>query len=70
MLRIKSKREGFRRCGVAHSKQWTEYPEGRFTAAELARLKADPMLTVEIVTPSIPSDPSDPSDRKPKPKKR
>ncbi len=51
MLRIKSKRNNFRRCGVAHSDQWVEHPEGRFTAGEIAILKAEPMLQVEIVVP-------------------
>ena len=49
MIRIKSKKAGFRRCGIAHPAIWAEYPEGRFTAEELAELKAEPMLSVEIV---------------------
>lgn len=51
MLRIKSKRNNFRRCGVAHSDQWVEHPEGSFTAGEIAILKAEPMLQVEMVVP-------------------
>jgi len=51
MLRIKSKRNNFRRCGVAHPDQWVEYPEGRFTAKEIAILKAEPMLQVEVTVP-------------------
>jgi len=56
MLRIKSKRNNFRRCGVAHSDQWVEHPEGRFTAGEIAILKAEPMLQVEMVVPEEISD--------------
>jgi hypothetical protein len=47
MIRIKSKRHLFRRCGAAHPKDWTEYPDDRFTEAELDILRAEPMLTVE-----------------------
>jgi len=46
---IKSKREGFRRCGLAHSKEPVTHDDGRFSEEELARLRAEPMLTVEIV---------------------
>ncbi|HWO99198.1 MAG TPA: HI1506-related protein [Methylococcus sp.] len=48
MIRITSKRHGFRRCGVAHPAAPTEYPDDRFTEEELARLQAEPMLTVEV----------------------
>ena len=49
MIRIKSKKEGFRRCGIAHPKTPTEYPDGRFSKEVLAVLKAEPMLVVEII---------------------
>ncbi|MFW5490427.1 MAG: HI1506-related protein [Desulfovibrio sp.] len=45
-IRITSKRDGFRRCGVAHTEKPTDYPDDRFTAGELAVLKAEPMLVV------------------------
>lgn len=48
MLRIRSKKDQFRRCGVAHSSEWTEYPDGRFTAEEVETLRAEPMLQVEL----------------------
>ncbi|MFH1984126.1 MAG: HI1506-related protein [Pseudomonadota bacterium] len=51
---ISSKREGFRRCGVAHSKAATEHADDAFTEEQLAVLEADPMLTVVVaiaVTP-------------------
>ncbi len=50
--KIKSKTKGFRRAGIAHSDQWVEYPDGRFNKAELAALKAEPELTVEISPPA------------------
>jgi hypothetical protein len=52
MIRIKSKRAGFRRCGIAHSAEFVEYPDDRFSAKELAVLKAEPMLIVEIRKPA------------------
>jgi len=48
MIKIKSKKAGFRRCGVAHPKE-AAYPDDRFSKEELAVLKAEPMLTVEIL---------------------
>lgn len=48
MIIITSKRDGFRRCGIAHPALPTEHPDDAFTAAELKILKADPLLTVEI----------------------
>ena len=49
MIRIISKREGFRRCGVAHPKAATEYHDDRFSKKELLILEAEPMLTVTKV---------------------
>jgi hypothetical protein len=48
MIRITAKQEGFRRCGIAHSKQPTEYPDDRFNADELEQLNAEANLVVEI----------------------
>lgn len=48
MILIASKNDGFRRCGVAHPKQSTEYPNDRFTADELVQLKNEPMLVVQV----------------------
>jgi len=48
-IRIKSKMRGFRRCGIAHPAEYVEYPDDRFSAKEVAILKAEPMLIVEIV---------------------
>lgn len=48
MLLITSKFDGFRRCGVAHSVQPTEWADDRFSEEQVACLKAEPMLTVEV----------------------
>ena len=58
MVRIKSKKAGFRRCGVAHSAEAVEYPDTRFSDAEIAALKADPMLIVEEVEGWLASKPA------------
>jgi hypothetical protein len=49
IIRIKSKRDGFRRCGVAHPKAPTDHPASRFAPDQMERLLAEPMLTVELV---------------------
>ncbi len=49
MIRIKSKQAGFRRCGIAHAEKTVEYPDDKFTPEQLAILKAEPMLIVEVV---------------------
>lgn len=49
MIRIKSKQEGFRRCGVAHSKNAVEYADDRFSEDELAILQGESMLVVEVL---------------------
>lgn len=48
MITINSKKEGFRRCGVAHPARPTEYPNGRFSKKELALLQEEPMLVVTV----------------------
>lgn len=45
---ITSKQEGFRRCGLDHSTRATEYGDDRFTQAQLAQLRAEPMLLVVV----------------------
>ncbi|HCU69236.1 MAG TPA: hypothetical protein DGF30_08430 [Desulfomicrobium sp.] len=49
MIRIRSKREGFRRCGITHTVVPVEYPDDRFSKKDLAALTADPMLKVEFL---------------------
>jgi hypothetical protein len=47
MIRITSKKDGFRRCGIAHSSSPTDYPDDQFSKKELKRLKAESMLIVQ-----------------------
>lgn len=49
IVRIKSKKEGFRRAGIAHSTKPTDHPFERFCARQLKALADDPMLDVEII---------------------
>lgn len=49
MIKITAKKDGFRRCGVAHPKEATLHPDKSFTAAQLEILKKEPMLVVEII---------------------
>ncbi|MEW5897736.1 MAG: HI1506-related protein [Bacillota bacterium] len=49
MVRITSKVDGYRRCGVLHPARPTDYPDGQFTGEQLAILKADPLLAVEEI---------------------
>jgi len=48
-IRITAKKDGFRRCGVAHSATATVHPSDRFGKNELGALKAEPMLVVEEI---------------------
>lgn len=47
-ITIISKREGFRRGGMAHPAKPTTYPDDKFTAEQLAAIKAEPMLVVTL----------------------
>lgn len=49
MIVITSKIDGFRRAGVAHSSSPTPYAEDRFTPAQLAKLRAEPNLVVQLL---------------------
>jgi hypothetical protein len=46
MIQISSKREGFRRCGVAHPRGPVIYDNDRFSQEELEILGNEPMLVV------------------------
>jgi hypothetical protein len=54
MIRIKAKRNNFRRAGIAHPDKWTEYPDDAFTPEQIAALKAETMLIVQVVAPEPP----------------
>jgi hypothetical protein len=48
-ITITSRFDGYRLCGREHPLGAREYPDGYFTAEELERLKAEPLLTVESI---------------------
>jgi len=50
LIRIVSKRDGFRRCGIPHPSKPTTYPGDRFSDEELKILKAEPMLVVTKIS--------------------
>lgn len=50
VIRITAKQNGFRRCGVAHSIEPTDYDLRRFSTEQLDVLKAEAMLVVQEVT--------------------
>jgi len=62
VIRIKARRPGFRRAGVAHAASWVEHPLDRFTAAQLAQLQAEPALETEIATVVVEPAPGGDSD--------
>ena len=53
MIRIIARNDGFRRCGVAHSVNPTDWPDERFSADELDILLNEPMLMVEAVADPV-----------------
>ncbi|EFX2000410.1 TPA: HI1506-related protein [Shigella sonnei] len=55
-IQITAKRNGFRRCGIAHSEHATLYADDHFTPEQLAELKAEPMLIVLDVNDADSSD--------------
>lgn len=54
-IRIRSKRAGFRRCGIAHAAEWVEYADDVFTPEQLRKLIEEPMLQVAVFEADIPS---------------
>jgi len=48
-IEITAKKDKFRRCGVAHSKEATTWPDGKWSPEEIKALKAEPMLMVREV---------------------
>ncbi|HEN3660467.1 TPA: hypothetical protein U5E42_000139 [Yersinia enterocolitica] len=48
-IQITAKRDGFRRCGMAHSDKTQTYADDHFSPKVLAELKAEPMLVVSRV---------------------
>ena len=46
MIIITSRKDGFRRAGLAHPAAATEYPDGFFSQEQLEMLRTEPMLQV------------------------
>jgi hypothetical protein len=66
-IEIRSKKAGFRRCGVAHPAEWIVHEDGVFTPEQIETLKAEPTLQVREIEPTLPdleieSDPVDEPD--------
>ena len=55
-IKIKSKSNNFRRCGMPHPDTWVVYPDDKFTKEDLAILKKEPMLQVEVVSKYVAKD--------------
>lgn len=61
-VRIIARREGWRRCGMAHSIAPTIHDAGRFTEEEVEALVADPQLIVDVAPEGyeVPKEPAPP----------
>jgi hypothetical protein len=53
-VKIRSAREGFRRCGIAHSQKPVIHPDDRFTKNDIEIMQAEPVLHVEIIPAETP----------------
>lgn len=49
LVRVTSKRDGFRRGGIAHSSKPVDYRPGELSPEQLEAILAEPLLTVEVV---------------------
>ncbi|CAB1206759.1 MULTISPECIES: HI1506-related protein [Serratia] len=58
-IQITARREGFRRCGIAHSAKTTTYEDGHFTPKQLAELGNDPQLVVVRIAAGVATDDQD-----------
>lgn len=63
MIIITAKKDGFRRCGVAHSSRPVEHQDDAFTPEQLVDLQADPMLVVELTEAKDPKSVSKPAKK-------
>jgi len=52
-LEISAKRDGFRRCGIAHTTEPKVYPDDQFTDEQLQTLFDEPLLDVKVVDADI-----------------
>lgn len=54
-IQITARRDGFRRCGMAHSDKTQTYPDGHFTPAQLQELERESQLIVVRIDNSQPA---------------
>ncbi|MGQ6549774.1 HI1506-related protein [Serratia sp. IR-2025] len=54
-IQITARRDGFRRCGMAHSDKTQTYPDGHFTPAQLQELESESQLIVVRIDNSQPA---------------
>lgn len=57
MIIITAKKDGFRRCGMAHSVKPVQHNDDAFSPEQLEQLQAEPMLVVELVVADEPKEP-------------
>ncbi len=74
MIFIQSKKDGFRRCGVAHSAAGKEFDDDFFTKKQLEELAADPDIIMVAgdapkTEPGTETDLGEKTQEAPKPKK-
>ena len=62
-IKITAKKDGFRRCGVAHPMATTTHPDDAFTEDQIDILMAEPALVVEIIQGDEPE--ANPAEKKP-----
>ena len=55
-ITITAKHDGFRRCGVTHRDKPVTFPDGYFSAEQIALLKAEPQLVVYEGRPVSPDE--------------
>lgn len=55
-IEITSKRDGFRRGGIAHSRTPVVHDTYAFSSAQLAAIRAEPMLTVRDLDSAPPAE--------------
>ncbi len=53
MIIIESKREGFRRCGIPHSKTPVKYSDDYFSESEIKILESEPMLKIQKLNAGV-----------------
>lgn len=53
MIKIRAKKDGFRRAGQAFSSTLTEYSDDQFSPEQIKQLQAEPMIEIQLL-PDLP----------------